>query len=348
MIKDRPAHPLTDPTYSVRPPLPYRVDMSPVPDLVARSIADLAGIQPVTKAMFDAAGGELTDKPSEGEIALFRAAGTEFQLIWIIASLVPRVGNGEGYGTTPFALSLKPAEKRGEVQTATIDWIENFDLAYDAGNPPLFSRFDPFEGSYGLFGMGAPGLAGGKGHLDELGLVIGYYFLATRYDENEVLAPAIGLPEGDAWRRYAKHRRKLLFAPFKNLQPRRIWGADSPIELFLIQELARRGYHPQLQMLIMENGGTYPSFYDLWGDIEFRWSHAAVTEADLFFPDQRVAVFCDGGRFHRSGAKQKKDAAISERLRGFGISPVRIDGRTIVNDLTGAADAVEAALRRAG
>ncbi|WP_139216589.1 hypothetical protein [Sphingomonas sp. NFR04] len=58
-------------------------------------------------------------------------------------------------------------------------------------------------------------------------------------------------------------------------------------------------------------------------------------------------MFCDGGRYHRSGAKQKKDAAISERLRGFGISPVRIDGRTIVNDLTAAADAVEEALKTA-
>jgi len=52
----------TTATPSVRP-LPYRVDMSPVPDLVARSIADLAGIQPVTKAMFDAAGGELHPPP---------------------------------------------------------------------------------------------------------------------------------------------------------------------------------------------------------------------------------------------------------------------------------------------
>lgn len=49
--------------------------------------------------------------------------------------------------------------------------------------------------------MGAPGLAEGKGHLDELGLVIGYYFLATSYDEHNVLAPAIGLPQGDAWAR---------------------------------------------------------------------------------------------------------------------------------------------------
>lgn len=345
MIKDRPAHLLSNPSYSIRPPLPYWVDMSPVPDLVARSISDLAGVQPVTKAMLNAAGGKLGTKPSEGEVAQFRSAGTEFQLIWIIANLVPKDGKGDGYGTTPFALSLKPAEKRGQIQTVTIDLIEKFHSNYDAGNPPLFSQFDPFEGSCGLFGMGTPCLAEGKAHLDELGLVIGYYFLATSHDETDVFTPLIGLPEGDAWRRYAKHRSKLLFTPFKNLRPRRIWGADSPIELFLIQELARRGYHPQLQMLIMENGGTYPSFYDLWDDIDFRWSHAAVTEADLYFPDQRVAVFCDGGRYHRSGKKQKKDAAISERLRGFGISPVRINGRTIVNDLAAAADAVEEELK---
>lgn len=101
MIQDRPAHLLADPSYSVRPPLPYRIDMSPVPDLVVRSITDLAGIQPITKAMFDAAGGELADKPSEGEVALFRAADTEFQLISIIASRVPKAGHGEGYGTPP-------------------------------------------------------------------------------------------------------------------------------------------------------------------------------------------------------------------------------------------------------
>ena len=344
MIANRPAHLLADPAYSVRPPLPYRVDWSPVPDLVSRSIFELGGIQPITRAMFAAAGGDLHDTPSEGEIELFREAGTEFQLIWIVASLVPKTGEGEGFGTTPFALTLLPARKRGAIQTATIDLVGKLDVQYDPANPPLFSQFDPFDGSCGLFGIGAPGLAAGKGHLDENGLVIGYYFLATRYDEADVLQPDIGLPEGDGWRRYAKHRQKLLFTPFKKVEPRRIWGADSPIELFLLQELARRGHHPQLQMLIMENGGTYPSYYHLWGDLDFRYSRAAVTEADLYFPDKRIAVFCDGGRYHRGGKRQQKDEAISEKLRGFGITPVRIAGRTIVNDLASAAERVEAEL----
>ncbi|RVT93442.1 hypothetical protein [Sphingomonas crocodyli] len=343
MIANRPSHLLADPTYSIRPALPYRVDWSPVPAFVRRSIFELGGIQPITKSMVTAAGGTLHDTPSEGEVALFREANIEFQMIFIVASLVAKAGEGEGFGTTPFALSLLPASKRGEIQTAPIDLVEKLTLAYDPANPPLYARFDPFEGSYGLFGINTPGLAGGKGHLDELGLVIGQFWLATSFDHDEVLQPDIGLPPGDAWRRYAKNRQKLLFTPFKKLEPRRIWGADSPIELFLLQELARRGHHPQLQMLIMENGGTYPSFYNLWGDLDFRYSHAAVTEADLYFPEQRIAVFCDGGRFH-SGGKKKKDEAISEKLRGFGITPVRIDGRTIVNDLAGAANRVEAAL----
>jgi hypothetical protein len=319
------------------------VDWSPVPEFVHRSISELSGIQPITTSMSKAAGGTIHDAAGQCEVALFRGAKTEFQMIFIVASLVAKAGEGEGFGTTPFAVSLLPAIKRGAIQTATIDLVEKLTLTYDPANPPLYSRFNPFKGSYGLFGMGTPGLAGGKGYLDEVGLVIGQFWLATSFDPDEVLQPDIGLPPGEAWRRFARNRQKLLFTPFKRLEPRRIWGADSPIELFLIQELARRGHHPQLQMLIMENGGTYPSFYNLWGDLEFRYSHAAVTEADLYFADKKIAVFCDGGRFH-NGSKRRKDEAISEQLRGFGITPIRIDGRTIVHDLAAAADLVEAAL----
>lgn len=344
MIENRPTHLLTDAAYCVRPPLPYRVDWTPVPDFVGRSIADLSGIQPVTGAMAKAAGGNLHDKPSEGELSLFRDAGVEFQLVWVVASLVSKPGEGEGFGTTPFALSLMPSQKRGKVQTVGVELLSNLEYQYDPTNPPLYSHFNPFAGTYGLFGMGTPGLAAGEGHLDEVGLVVGSYFLATKFDDTDVLAPDIGLPQGDAWTRYARHRRKLLFTPFRKPEPRRVWGAESPIELFLIQELARRGRHPQLQMLIMENGGAYPSYYHLWGDMEFRWSRAAVTEADLFFPEERVAVFCDGARFHRSAARQKKDDAVAARLREFGITPVRIEGRLIVKELATAADRVEEAL----
>jgi very-short-patch-repair endonuclease len=72
--------------------------------------------------------------------------------------------------------------------------------------------------------------------------------------------------------------------------------------------------------------------YHLWSDVEFRHSDGLVTEADLFFPDERVAVFSDGG--HHARAKQKgKDAAITEKLAALGIRSIRIPGDEIREDL---------------
>jgi hypothetical protein len=136
----------------------------------------------------------------------------------------------------------------------------------------------------------------------------------------------------------------LFFTPFQNVEARKVWSAESPIELFLIQELARRGLFPQVQMLIMGDGSTFPSLYDLWKDIEFRHMPGLLTEADLFFPHQRVAVFCDSTRHHRGRKAREKDAAISERLRALSIASVRVPGGTIVRDLKAAADLVGSAL----
>jgi hypothetical protein len=46
-------------------------------------------------------------------------------------------------------------------------------------------------------------------------------------------------------------------------------GAETPIELFLIQALANEKLFPESQMLIMEDGATFPALYHLWKDIEF-------------------------------------------------------------------------------
>ena len=91
------------------------------------------------------------------------------------------------------------------------------------------------------------------------------------------------MPSKELERKYRKHRSRLLFTPFRRVEARRIWGAKSPIELFLIQELARRGQFPQLQILIMEGGAAFPSWYHLWKDLEFRHAPGLITEADLYF-----------------------------------------------------------------
>src|SRR5258706_5812829 len=120
-------------------------------------------------------------------------------------------------------------------------------------------------------------------------------------------------------------------------------GAETPIELFLIQALAKEKLFPQRQMLIMGDGATFPSLYHLWQDLEVRHSDGLVAEVDLYFPTERVAVFCDGS--HHARNKQKaKDAAINGKLEALGIKPVRIPGSEIKFDLAKAVSRVKEAL----
>ena len=347
MIRDRPEILLADNNYTTRPPLPYRIDWSPVPDLIRQSTADLGGVQPVTGAMIKAAAGDLRDEPSEGELSLFRQTNTQFQVISVVASLVA-IGQEEGHlVTTPFALNLVPARKRGQIETASVDAVQAVNVSRIIREADAFyTGFDPFTGDCGLYGLNAHGLVPGPGFLDEIGFVIDAFYLACPYDPDDVLAPDIGFPVGPAFERYARYRRDLLFKPFKKVEVRPVWGARSPIEMFLIQELARRGVHPELQILVMDDGATFPSFYHLWGDPEFRSATGVLTEADLYFPDERVAVFCDGRSYHRGKKKRAKDEAINQKLRDLGITPIRITGRQIVLNLDQAADRVTETLMR--
>lgn len=336
VIANRPPPLLADPDYATCPPLPYLIDWDPVPDLVRRSISDLGGVQPVTGAMAKAAGGTLNDEPSAGELALFRDQKIEFQVVSIVASLI-RMGKTDGVMRgTPFALTLIPAQKRGRIELCSTDNVEALDITrITLEAEPVYKGYNPFTGAWGMYGIGAPGLIGGKGFLDEVGLVIGAFYLATKFDPDDVLAPDIGLPLGRAAEKYARYRRNLLFRPFEKPEARRIWGAESPIELFLLQDLARNGLHPAIQMLVMDDGNIFPSWYHLWQDLEFRHSPGLVTETDLFFPTERIAVFCDGAH-HRRLKQRKRDEAINAKVLELGITPVRIPGREIVHDLAAA------------
>ena len=197
MIENRPLLLTSDDAYCTRRPLPYAVDWSSVPDLVRASTADLGGIQPTTRSMFDAAGGTITDVPTKGEVAMFRTRGTRFQAISVVASLVA-AGEIDGHLlTTPFALTLLPASKRGKLETVDIETAAHLDISAAAREAEAFyTDFDPFTGEWGLYGMKTPQLLEGKGFLDEIGIVVDAFYLATEYDPEDVLAPDIGLPAG--------------------------------------------------------------------------------------------------------------------------------------------------------
>jgi hypothetical protein len=345
MIENRPASLLAEVAYCTLPKLPLAVDWTSIPELIRVATLDLGGIQPVTKAMAEAAGGTLHDNPSDGEIELFQKRGTNFQLVSVVLSCVA-AGEVEGVlQVRPFAVTLIPASKRGEVDQQTIDVVAKLDVSKWLETGPVYAGYDPFSGEWSLYGNLAGYLDGQrKGFFDEIGLVVDQFFLATQTpDDDEVLTMDLRMPSEDMKARYEKHRKKLFFAPFKKVEARRVWGAQTPIELFLLQALAKEKLFPECQTLIMEDGAIFPSLYQLWQDTQFRHSDGLVTESDLYFPNERVAVFCDGS--HHARNKQKlKDAAINAKLEAVGIRPVRILGSEIKFDLPKAVSRVKESL----
>jgi hypothetical protein len=344
MIVNRPTHLTRQTDYNLFPDQPFSMSMDSLPPLVRESLGSLGGIQPITGAMACAASGMLSDKPSDGEVAMFRAAGTQFQMVMLVANIAHlRAGDGVPVAH-PYALTLMPATKRGAISTTSIDFIVNMagGVAEQAGW--CYTGLDPFTGESGLFGVLGDLIGRYSGTLDEVGVVLGQYYLQVGYDTDDALETPLGFDNPRQEEKYRRHRTKLLYRPFYEAVPRRVWGAESPIELFLMQELLRRGLDPQPQVLFTDDGGCHSSLYHLWKDVEFRHAPGIVTEADFFFPGPKLAVFCDSGSFHRGPKAQAKDEAIDTRLQNLGVTSVRVSGRTIVRDLAAAADAVCARL----
>ena len=332
------------------PPKPFRVSWDWVPPLVRASLMPLTGIQPVTGAMFSAAGGPLQAVPTEGEVELFREKGIQFQMIHLVMSLAWWHDSDGITAAVPYAISALPASKRGEVQTTGIELITSLQGApIDPSVENVYIAFDPFKGDWSLHSLGGDVIArqAGNGPLDELGLVIERFFLATKYDPDDVLEVDHFAPDEWSKRRFRQNRIKKVYKPFEKVEARRIWGLDTGIELFLFQELLFRGLRPECQYLIYPNGDTYPSLYDVYADVEFRRGANLISEVDFFFPDERLAVFCDGASHARS--KQiAKDKQIVERLANVGIRSVRLPSQLIKDDLEDAGDRVVRALDGAG
>ena len=105
MIRNRPASLLADPAYATLPALPVALDLAAVPEWIKASILTLGGVQPITGAMAEAAGGELHDQPSAGELALFRDSGARFELVFVVVSIAKFVSvNGVPHGV-PYAVA---------------------------------------------------------------------------------------------------------------------------------------------------------------------------------------------------------------------------------------------------
>src|SRR4051812_7599045 len=144
MITQRPDHLLADGAYKTLPQGPLAIDWTSIPELVRVVTLDLGGIQPPTKAMAAAAGGEMRDNPCEDEIKLFQERGTTFQLVSVVLNLIPGTVIDGTRHYRPYAVTLIPGSKRGSVQTASIDFISKPDLDALPHPDTIYSHYDPF------------------------------------------------------------------------------------------------------------------------------------------------------------------------------------------------------------
>lgn len=342
MIRDRPATLEGRPEYQALPTMPFVLSWDWVPELVNASLMPLGGIQPITGKIAELAGGIIYDDPSEAEVDYFRSIDAKFQPIVLVMSLATLSGPEDALEGVPYAISAIPMSKRGIVTTVNIDTVK----AHRGGDAFAvadwcYSGFDPFVGEWSAFSTAGTilDMMGGKGYIDELGAVVGMYYLRTKFEREDVMEVDRFLPDEKSRKRFLRNRIKTLYQPFKRVEARRIWGAQTPIELFLYQELLFRGLRPQLQQLVFPDGRTYPSLYDSYSDVETRHELQLLTEIDIFFPKERLAVFCDGSQ-HGRGKQLERDAKIDEKLSELGISSVRASGKSIVENLCGAADEI--------
>ncbi|WP_312809270.1 endonuclease domain-containing protein [Agrobacterium cavarae] len=342
MIEDRPAALKNRVEYFTLPTKPFFLSWNWVPELVKASLVPLGGIQPITGKMAELAGCVIYDDPSEEEVRYFRSIEAKFQPVLLVMSLATISGSEDALVGVPYAISAIPMSKRGVVTTVDIDSVKaNQGGAAFAKADWCYFGFDPFVGQWSAFSKAETilDMKGGKGYVDELGVVVGMYYLRTEYDRDDVSEVDRFLPDEKSRKRFLRNRIKTVYQPFKRVEARRIWGVQTPIELFLYQELLFRGFKPQLQQLVFPDGRTYPSLYDSYADVETRHELHLLTEIDLYFPDQRLAVFCDG-RHHGKGKQIERDAKIDKQLAEFGISTVRVSGKLIIQDLAAAADTV--------
>lgn len=173
---------------------------------------------------------------------------------------------------------------------------------------------------------------------DELGLVHDYFFLRTDVERDEIIQPAIEMPQ-QRLRNYLRHRSKLLYTPFSEFKSRIVWGVENALELFVVQELVRKHLpSPVCQTLMFDDGSWYPSLYHSWQAFSEDTESGFLSEVDFFFPEQRFALFCDGATHHRRRIKDR-DAEIDRKLAGLGIRSVRLDSKDILQDVGRAMDA---------
>lgn len=341
-IQNRPRELWTFPNYSHLPDESFQIDLAGATgEFLARDIFDLDGVQPLESTVLNLSN-EMFEgvpvvgvNPSEEAIDFYRKRGDTFQMVNVVVcchSFERREGK---LYALPYHVSLRPALKNGLPQQVGVDWIANYDLERVLAGRPHYIGFNPFATAFGVYAVG-PVPVSETVCSDVIGFVYNAYFITSNHVQKDALDPGLctallGETQG-VLGDYRKFRFKEYFKKFTDSKPVKIWGCDSPIELFLLQAMSQIGLHPKIQMLIYPDGSIFPSLQSMWeGGVRTKKLAKIITEADFFFEKEKVAVFCDSKAHHTSAAEVAKDLAIDKKLEAVGIRSFRLAGTDIAD-----------------
>ncbi len=342
-ITRRPKALLDLPFYKSLPSKPIAIDWAcgSMDELLKLDILSLDGVQPTEDEHFKVNGGIVYTDPTEESLRIYERRKAEFQYISVVVNSYAIKDAGDFLQAKPYRVSLFPFSKRGKVQTVTTETLRSIPLSIINKDKSVYIGFNPFNKAYGFF---APGglLAGANIESDMIGFVDNTFALVTSFNHNKVKAPFVREP--NIANEFNKYRNRTYFKEFNTVKARKVWGCDSPIELFLLQAMDSIDLSPMIQVIIGEDGYIASSYHTLWGDKVLRKRFKIITEADFYFPENRLAVFCDSKEFHSSDRAIEKDKLIDEKLRSIGIKSLRIYGRDIVESPIDCARQVELSL----
>ena len=303
----------------------------------------LDGVLPVEGKHLEEAGRVFGVNPSEELVSIYERESVHFQLINVIVNLY---GFEEVDGVLmgkPYSISLKPMEKRGKVTKQPPSFFRNFDMEGLRSQDNAYLGFNPFTQSYEMFGSYSTLIAAGplKAYSDMIGFVLNAYALATKWSFDQICMHAMPYCNEYLSEMFKKYRTRRYFKKFENIRPRKIWGCDSPIELFLLHAMNAKGFFPEIQTALFEDGSTHPTLHQMISANSKECEIRQITDADFYFPEHNLAVFCDSNAHHRSKRAKEKDARIDGELKGLGIRSLRVMGTEIIEDPYNCVDLVE-------
>lgn len=336
LIKNRPKILHEIEFYTELPKQSVEFNFSSLPEILNVDLLTLFGITPTTRHLVESIGQkEFYAQPTEKEIEYYEKRNTKFQIINVVANVHTfKRTNDENVLAYPYSISLIAGRKRGIPEICSIKQLSSLNLENISKVNRVYTDFSPFTEADCGFNADISFLAGmSSGHYsDTIGFILETFFLPTDIDLSDV--PMVGPQDFDPElvEKYRKYRVKRYFKPFDNILPRKIWGCDSAIELFLIQGLARHNTFPLIQTLIFKDGRVFDNFFEMISDNIFIKGDEIITEADLYFPERKLAIFCDSTKHHRGQKNKEKDESIDKKLNNIGIDSLRIPGKLIVQD----------------